>query len=332
LKEVGKMPNGAIISASIMVVTLGSSLLLGPKTLAGTEDLKKLELKLELARSTAVQFEPVVLRFTVRNPTPDTIQAGVRTRGELSQLYIRVQYGQERPVDYGSGPLGALVGGTDKPLSPGQVLEDDRILFFNGWKRDLAFRRLGKYRITATMGVGGDREVGTIRVDSPSVTLGVVAAGDADRSMIRDLGSEDALIRVLDLGPQALCEGEGAVDCFNHLGTLVNRNKGSAYAPFLALNLARGMQPKMRLDLNGRQVSPIDLLQDSQRMWPGHPVQSRVAEALVFATVRQEEDLEGAKRLLTEFETNHPNRREAIRAMQLEMEGVRSLGDGEPPE
>jgi len=289
----------------IMLLVLPRVLVAGQEPeMVDPGDPHELLLRVDVGKSTFVMYEPVILTYSLANLTDLSIRAETRVPHEYRYLKISIRPESGNPIRFDSGPVADVPGVPSLRLAAGVTMADDLTMFFNDATNELAFPRTGNYTILGRMYVGNSPE--PVHIEAAPVSISVVEPGTADRQVIKSLGSEQDLVRLLRGGPYAYCKDSPDTDCPGKIKTLIREHPRSAYTPAIAFELANyygwekpGGTPQYKVE--------VEILQDFLDRWPEHPLAADVTSSLVYALERVGKEKE-ALDLCGQFEKKYPGR------------------------
>lgn len=269
-----------------------------------TGDPSQLTFQLDTGKTKFVLYEPVIVTYTLVNPTDAIIESNVRMSFAGGNLKIFIAYEDQELREFNSGIIGETLG-TPSVVHPRRSsMVGDVRMFFNDLTNDLAFPRTGRYKIHGKMYLGNFPA--PTFVEAGSVQIEVVRPQDADLKVIETLGTEENLVILLRDGPEAYCKAEANPKCLERLLSFPKEFSNSAYAPTITILLAgtlglKGLGTGPRHDLQAR------MLEDFLSRWPNHPLGPRVTTSLV-ASLRDLGKEKEAMDWVDRFERRYPGR------------------------
>jgi hypothetical protein len=269
-----------------------------------TGEPSQLTLQLDTGKTRFVMYEPVILTYSLVNPTDMVIESNAKMTFGTGYLKLFIARAGESPREFHSGIIGETTR-TGKLVHPRHsILVADVRVFFNDLADDLAFPRTGRYKIQAKMYLGNFPD--PLFVEAAPAEIEVVGPRNVDTEVIEALGSETNLVVLLRDGPEAYCKIDGSPRCWEKLMSLRERFPDSSYMPAMTFVLAgtlglKGMGAGPRHDLQAV------ILEDFLKRWPNHPLGARVTTALVGA-FRDLGKMREAAEWVDRFEQKYPGR------------------------
>jgi hypothetical protein len=311
MKEHAKI--GTIIFGALVLVTMAGA---GDGREARRDGHPRdLVLRLSVAKSAFVQYEPVPLRYSVTNPTKVWIRSQVVMDFAAQQTLLFISRDGGKPVQYFGGVVacsGAGPGG-DTTHEPGQTLEREVVLFRNDRTGELAFPSPGHYDITGRTLVGFDPEGEGLFAEAAPVGVDVAAPGNIDQRLAERLGSTERLIELLDHGAGRFCEKEPRAACFAELRQALERFPESAYAAQITFDLADTLSWAHNPAADYKQAA--ELFDEFLNRWPADlrgPDALRFGAAAWVRAGRADIAVEWTDR----FARRYPARKQELKEMQ----------------
>jgi hypothetical protein len=230
-------------------------------------------------------------------------------------LKLSIRRTGEAPVPFFSGVVACYALPPEEPLpfAAGQELIENKVMFWNDKAGDLAFPRPGRYTISGTMFVAFDAAGDAIEVEAAPVPIDVSEPEGADAQVLNALGSLDRLIGLLRDGAGGYCKGERVAGCYDDLRALVRKFPASAYAPYIAFDLADTLtwphNKSKNIDL------AVDLYSEFLKRWPDHPLAADATRFGAFA-LKESGKQEQAVEWMDQFERGFPERRSELNEMR----------------
>ena len=279
--------------------------------------LSQAELKLRLRPVSTVYtlYEPIVIAYTLTNPTALEVESGLAMPyGRGVGLSIQGELGEAKP--YTGGPAICWIPTANRHFRPGETDTGEVVMFFNESSDDLAFPTPGRYRIQGTAHVWNDPNPVLIKTDP--VMIEVRDPTDLDRKAIEVLGGRDNLVALFRTGVKGLCGDDSEGKCSDSLRSLLRRFPESAYAPAVTYYYGEAVAAGT-ISVGPNDELAIDLLNGFLRRWPGHPFEPSVTAALIrelHRTGRRQDSLEWLHR----FEQKFPERQSQLRELRTTIE------------
>ncbi len=295
-------------------------------------DYRNLTYKIEISKKSFVLFEPVVVSLVVENPTQSMIQ--VHDRDDPLRQAIEglgVQYQDEKPAAFEPHFRGGVqVISADAPetvYQPGAVLSEDVNLFFNVGAGILTFPKPGHYTLRGQLYVGG-KYPNPIFLEAEALSIQVDEPAGADRQVIRSIGGEEALVTLFRWGPSEFCRDQIAADCLEKLESLLKAFPGSAYAPFLDYEIAKGTAWREKRE--NRYYFACDRYLLFLKTWPDHPlVPTAIEEVVPMLMFAGKHPLE--LEWIDRFEKQFPEKRLQLERIRQKVKNVMSGTDRGAP-
>lgn len=281
------------------------------------QGVRALELRLDTTVKSFVRLEPVIVTYSVSNPTNNVIKSRIRMAFETGGLKIGVEPDGGHARDFYAGPVADSILTEDVQHQPGEIRSDAVRVFFNDLANNLAFPTAGRYTIRAKMLAGIDD--GPIFLVADPVQIEIAEAAGRDKELTEALGSVEKLIELLRYGPGRYCAGQPGPSCFEELKSFINHYRESAYSPHLVHSLASAV------DWGGLEVTPRyqvaeDLLREFLERWPTHALVPDV-QALLFYALEKGGKKKEAISVMGAFERAYPGKRAVIEQMHRRIQG-----------
>jgi hypothetical protein len=304
-----------------------------PSTAAARPGAESLTFKIEVGQTRYSLYEPVLLTYSVTNPTPEPIES----QANLSSLHQGLTVLVVRPT---GNPFQVITpsvtdcsirvaGPTVHP--PGETFLSTDDLLWNDDSRPrtggLTFATPGKYTIEAEFFVGpptGSLKAKPleIEVDEPSAI---------DRAAIASVGSPETLVTILK-GAGSYCAGQRGAEeeCYTRMRKFVNEFHASAYAPAITADLAdwllldagrKGEQAHDRESIEAYHADVqvvLDLTDDFLRRSPDHPEAARIHWTQVMALDRMG-SYPKVRDSLVQFMKKYPERRRQFEPLRQKL-------------
>lgn len=280
-----------------------------------TMDSSVLELSIAVRAGTFALYEPVVVEYTVTNPTDKVIEAMIFLESSNDIDFSISQNGQP------GQPFRFEVSDCSTHSEPNRFAPHESqsrciSMFYNHQTRTLAFPAPGSYTIEERLDVSSF-ERGYETVKARPIVIQVVEPGGRDREAMEFLGSERDLIRLQRYGAAQYCKEPGSRSaCVQRLLTFLDRYAASSYAPAVAYHLAMakaaGSNPQgITRDL----PNSGDLLDMFFKAWATHPLAADVM-ALLAGDLARSGHTGDAKRWVDRFREDYPNRKDQFERLE----------------
>lgn len=252
---------------------------------AAAEDAGRLVLAATTHKSSYSLYEPVVVTYSVSNPTPEPIMAGFHMHS--SRFITIARSDGEGLTRCRSGPIAASFTPA-RPHAPGEVLGAATSLLWNDYTQSIAFPNTGEYVIMIGLRVySSNHELTFIRADP--VTISVVAPEGPDLALLDQVGSGEGLVDFL------LHKPHYDLRTPKEILELARRYPMSAYSPYLVRRLA-----------DTRFRGAVEAAELFLARWPEHPLAPNVMLRLIRLLL----PTDAARARLEEFERRWPDRGE----------------------
>lgn len=276
-------------------------------------DSTTLELSVSVQTGTFVLYEPVVVTYSVTNPTDVPVEAMVfmpLSDGSIN-LYVSPS-GAPRQL-YQSGPNIEVAHSRPNRFEARERKSRAVGVFYNDLTGTLAFPRPGSYTIRARLHVSS-YERGYVTVEAQPLGIQIVEPSRIDQEAIEWFGSPGKLIWFLRDGVAEYCKGTVRALCLKRLGSFLERFSGSSYAPTVAFYLALAKSSKSG-GMEGEVPNSGELLEKFFELWPDHPWAPDMIASLVddLVEVGQRSD---ANRWIERFRRDYPDRRDQLTSLQ----------------
>jgi hypothetical protein len=311
MKEHGRI-KAVILGALVLVMTTRAGDGMEARRDGHPRDLV---LRLSVAKSAFVQFEPVTVRYSVSNPTRTWIRSQVVMDFAAQQTLLFISRDGGKPAQYFAGGVacnGAGPGG-GTTHEPGQTLEREVVLFRNDRTGELAFPSPGHYDISGRVLVGFDAEGEALFAEAAPVGIDVAAPRNIDQRLTERLGSTDRLIELLDHGAGRFCEKEPRAACFADLRQALEHFPESAYAAQITFDLADTLSWAHNPAADNKQAA--ELFDEFLKRWPADlrgPDALRFGAAAWVRAGRADIAVEWTDR----FARRYPARKQELKEMQ----------------
>ncbi len=291
----------------------------------------KFVLTTETGKKAFALYEPVVITYSVVNPTNEVIRGIVRMAVENRRIDFSITDPQGMTHPYQSGEIadGVLL---ERDFPPGLVGISEVEMIWNAATREFSFPGPGRYTIRARMSVGSALSKDSIQssyLTAAPIEIVVTDPSGVDLEAMRFFSSVEDFKRLVRYGAGEYCKGTPAVECFDQLSSFLHQHPDSAYTPEILWDLAESVATGM-LDVSPRSQTAIDLYSTFLRRWNNHPAAPRVMYRLAMAL-----DAAGRKQeavdLVGRFETTFPGRQDLLDQMRMNILHVRPLNQSPIP-
>lgn len=278
-------------------------------------DSSALDLSIAVRAGTFTLYEPVVVEYTVTNPTDKVIEAMIFLESSNDIDFSISQKGQPgQPFRFEVSDCSTH--SEPNRFAPHESQSRSISMFYNHQTRTLAFPAPGSYTIEGRLGVSSF-ERGYETVKARPIVIQVVEPGGRDREAIEFLGSEDDLVRLQRYGVAQYCKDPASRPaCVQRLLTFLHRYASSSYAPAVAFLLVgekvSGSWPGIAQDL----PNSGDLLEMFFRSWATHPLAPDVI-ALLAGDLAGSGHAGDAKRWVDRFREDYTNRKDQLERLEM---------------
>lgn len=315
-----------------LFVFLATTLCLAADAIASDPGPSELVLRLDTGKQTFVQYEPVVVTYTLANPTESVITSHLFRMGYFYRdMKIWIQYEDGEPVQFNTAGISDVRRVNPVTIhKPGQVMTGVVSILHNYISKSdvLAFPKLGRYTITGRLYVGefpDTRATGTARqsvyVKADPVEIEVVEPSAVDRQVIEFLGSDDALVALLRGRVSTYCQDQAPSACFEELRSVTRRFSGSAYSPDIAYYLAINVGMDHGLDVSPGPSVAADLFLEFLKRWPNHARAQYVLARLPYTLNKAGRKKEAAE-WIDRYAMQYPGNRLSVQQMRWNILGI----------
>lgn len=271
---------------------------------AGAHAAEETFLTIDVAASPASVdlYEPVVLTYTVRNPTENTISSVSSVPADSEGLKATISDAEGKSVKYDSlVRINARRGKT--AYSPGAARTANLIMLWNPANRSLAFPKAGRYSVTIEFLVAHFPKPYWIVADP--VAIEVRMPSQANQKVIEYFGSESALVKAIVDGPRKHCS-DTTPACLEEFRQAARLYPEASYSPFLCFRLVEGLSAGV-FDVPTERELAREVAEECVAGWPQHPA-SLLASRWLIRHLLEEGETEEALARIEEFERLWPER------------------------
>jgi hypothetical protein len=268
-------------------------------TVHGVEDqigtARDLLFELRTEKRTYSLYEPVVLTYSVLNPTESTIIASVVLKSPDHVVIWISRAGGDR-VRFPFGRVLCIAGQSHHP--PGEEMAEELPIFWNR-RKGLVFPEPGSYRITASVQVRRG-----IVVEAQPVEIEVIEPPEVDRRAMEALGGAERLQDLLRGEAVDYCDEADPFTCILHLRSTLRSHHSSSYVPhivYVLMNFA--FHPGAAKGLG------VELGREFLQWWPEHGLAPKVLLRLISKGPARESWID-------QFEARCPKRKQQVESLR----------------
>ncbi len=280
------------------------------------------ELVFELASSKPVYslYEPVLVIYSVTNPTSRPIRAIIDLEYELHRISFSITGPDGRSNEYQEGPL-PNVPAMERINAPGCHYVTENEMMNNAYT-GLAFPKPGRYQIHANLWVGNYPK--PVVLQAEPITVEILEPAGREASAIAFFPTKEAFLTLVRHGTGHYCDGRPTPSCFEEIRTFLAEHEASAYAPTIMRSLA-SFAAWERSSVTPKPDVAIALLERFLQLWPTHP-QRHLVMARLVGVLYEAGRVSEAAQALERFDREHPDRKDVLGSLSGKVQRQRPGG------